>query len=254
METFFNAVLALWAIIAGVFKAPVADQSEGGSNTTLPVNFFDGDDIVTSLVKAGKTRRRRGDGSKTRAGNARALLARQQRNAALRAASAAVAAKYGHRVAEKVAKVRKSLVGKAYSDVVRAIAHLGGKTAKAHGSGKKAVQCRKNTYTRKGVGGIAALSCRMPAKVQAKATVRTSRTIVTKEQRFAARGIIIWQRRAAKTNNFHAWVAAQDGGWVSTKGAAKAAALVGNTKAAAAAFIEVTGHTVTEAAAVRVAA
>lgn len=253
METFFNAVLALWAIIAGVFKIPAAEQPEGGVATTLLTNFFEDDVIVTSLVKAGKTRRR-GNGDKTRAGNARALLVRTQRNAARKAASAAVATKYGHRVVELVSKVRKSLVGKSYNEVVRSIAHLGGKTAKAHGSGKKAVQCRKNTYARKGVGGIAALSCCMPAKVQAKAIVRTSRTIVTKEQRFTARGIIIWQRRAAKTTNFHAWVAAQDGGWVSTKGAAKAAALVVNTKAAAAAFTKVTGHTVTEAAAVRVAA
>jgi hypothetical protein len=139
---------------------------------------------------------------------------------------------------------------------VASIAHLGAKKKKAHGSGLKAVQCRKNTYARKSVGGMAAISCRMPAKVQAKTIVReeTVRTIVTKEQRFAARGIIIWQRRAAKTANFHAWVAAQDGGWISQKGAAKAAALLVNSKAAEAAFAKVTGHAVTEAAAVRVAA
>lgn len=232
METFFNAVLALWAIIAGVFKTPVANQPEGGVTTTLPAtNFCEGDDVVTSLVKAGKTRRRRGNGDKTRAGNARALSVRTQRNAARKAASAAVAAKYGHRVVERVAKVRKSLVGKAYHEVVRSIAHLGGKTAKAHGSGKTAAQCRKNTYARKSVGGVSGgySATRGNTRFHTNKgvivkTPRNNGVVVTSAERATARHISWWNDKTTKRSNFHAWVAAQDGGWVSKTGAAKLAA------------------------------
>lgn len=250
METFFNAVLALWAIIAGVFKAPVADQSEGGVVTTLPANFFDGDDdIVTSLVKAGKQRRRRGDGNKTRAGNARARALRTQRNAARKAASAAVAAKYGHRMAEVINKVRKSLVGKSYNEVVRSIAHLGGKTKKAHGSGKKAAQCRKNTYTRKGVGGVSGgystnrgnTRFHTNKGVVSKNSPRTNGVVVTTAQRATARHISWWNDKTTKKTSFHAWVAAQDGGWVSKRGAASLAAQQERLAEAKQAFKQVTG-------------
>lgn len=232
METFFNAVMALWAIIAGVFKTPAADQSEGGVATTLTTNFFeDGDVIVTSLVKAGNKTRRRGNGSKTRAGNARALSLRTTRNAARKAASAAVAAKYGHRVVELVSKVRKSLVGKSYHEVVRSIAHLGGKTKKAHGSGKTAAQCRKNTYARKSVGGVKGgySTTRGNTRYHTNKgvvvkTPRNNGVVVTVAERATARHISWWNDKTTKRSNFHAWVAAQDGGWVSKKGAAKLAA------------------------------
>lgn len=113
---FLTIIVALLAVVLPALFISIEVRAAVAS-TALTVNLGTGGIRValfqTTLLAHAKAwakenprRSRRGSGSRTRAGNARAQILRTERNAALRAASAQIALKYGHAKAVKAAALR----------------------------------------------------------------------------------------------------------------------------------------------------
>lgn len=113
---FLTIIVALLAVVLPALFINLEVRAAVAS-TTLTVNLGTGGIRVAlfqatllahakAWAKENPRRSRRGDGSRTRAGNARAQILRTERNAARKAASAQIALKYGHAKAVKAAAVR----------------------------------------------------------------------------------------------------------------------------------------------------
>lgn len=113
---FLTIIVALLAVVLPALFINVEVRAAVAS-TSLTVNLGTGGIRVAlfqatllahakAWAKENPRRSRRGDGSRTRAGNARAQILRTERNAARKAASAQIALKYGHAKAVKAAALR----------------------------------------------------------------------------------------------------------------------------------------------------
>ena len=113
---FLTIIVALLAVVLPALFINLEVRAAVAS-TTITVNLGTGGIRVAlfqatplahakAWAKENPRRSRRGDGSCTRAGNARAQILRTERNAARKAASAQIALKYGHSKAVKAAALR----------------------------------------------------------------------------------------------------------------------------------------------------
>lgn len=113
---FLTIIVALLAVVLPALFINLEVRAAVAS-TTITVNLGTGGIRVAlfqatllahakAWAKENPRRSRRGNGSRTRAGNARAQILRTERNAAHKAASDQIALKYGHAKAVKAAAVR----------------------------------------------------------------------------------------------------------------------------------------------------
>ena len=113
---FLTIIVAVLAVVLPALFINLEVRAAVAS-TTITVNLGTGGIRValfqatllahaSAWAKENPRRSRRGNGARTRAGNARAQILRTERNAALRAASAAVALRHGHAKAVQAAAVR----------------------------------------------------------------------------------------------------------------------------------------------------
>lgn len=149
-------------------------------------------------------------GTKTREGNVRALAHRTAVNMARRNKAAKVALKYGHR-AIQAQRVHAYAMRDLMSSGKKMNCGIKAKKRALMGTGFLAKDVKKQSYRAIAVG------CRGTFTVAPKRAVYV-RSLPTKDQIRAGKA-------AARLQSFHAWVIAQDGGWISKSGKVRLAAL-----------------------------